>query len=158
MKLTDVVVRKAIIHELKSTDRKGAIKELAQAIKDAYGPPKFAVNDVVEAIMKRERMGSTGVGGGVAIPHAKIPEIKGGALGAFGRSVHGIDFNAVDGALVNLIFLIISPSEAPELHLRALQKTMWAIKRPNFCKFLKNAKSVKAIEEVFRDVEEGVAV
>ena len=77
MKLTDIIPRKAIIHELKARDKKAAITELCQAMKKAHPGERFSITGLVDAIMKREKLGTTGMGGGVAVPHAKLDGIKG---------------------------------------------------------------------------------
>lgn len=153
MKLTDFISRKAIVPVLKSKDKRGVIQELVQAARKACEGEKFAAADIVEAIVQREKIGSTGVGGGVGVPHAKLDAVK-NVVGAFGRAPHGVDFNAVDGEPVYLIFLILAPPSRNEAYLQALQKVMAAIKRPNFVKFLKGAKTAREIEEIFREVEE----
>lgn len=153
MKLTELISRKAIIPVLKSKDKRDAIQELVQVARKVYEGEKFVIADVVEAIIQREKIGSTGVGGGVGVPHAKLESVK-GVLGAFGRAPQGVDFSAVDGEPVYLIFLILAPPSRSEAYLQALQKVMVAIKRPNFVKFLKAAKTAREIEEIFREVEE----
>jgi len=157
VKLTDFIPKKAILHSLKATDKRGAIQELVQAAKKGGEGEKFVVTEIVDAIVAREKMGTTGVGGGVGIPHAKLIGVK-GVLGAFGRSEYGIDFNAVDRDRVHLVFLILSPPTKAEAYQKALQTVLHALRRPNFCKFLKNAKTVKAIDEIFREVEEVASV
>lgn len=153
MKLTDFISKKAILPSLKASDKKGAIQELVQAARKAYDGERFVVADIVDAIVQREKIGSTGIGGGVGVPHAKLDGIK-NVIGAFGRSTTPFDFNAVDGQPVNLIFLIISPPAKNDAYLKALQKVMAALKRPNFVKFLRGAKSAGDIVEIFREVEE----
>jgi PTS system nitrogen regulatory IIA component len=125
VKLTEFISKKAIIPVLKAGDKKGAIQELVQAARKAYE----------------------------GVPHAKLDGIK-NVIGAFGRAPTPFDFNAVDGQPVGIIFLIISPPSKNEAYLKALQKVMSALKRPNFVKFLKGAKTVRDIEEIFREVEE----
>lgn len=153
MKLTDVISRKSIVLNLKAPTKKAAVTELVTALKKACENEKFTVADVVDAVMEREKVGSTGLGGGVAVPHAKLAAVK-GVVGAFGRLAKGIDFNSVDGEPVSLVFLILAPPEKNEDYLASLQKTMRAIKQPNVCKFLRAAKTVKDVEEVFRELEE----
>jgi mannitol/fructose-specific phosphotransferase system IIA component (Ntr-type) len=153
VKLTEIIAKKAILLTLKSKDKKGAVTELVQQMRKAYEGEKFVVADIVDAVMQREKLGSTGVGGGVAVPHAKLEGVK-GVLGAFGRCGVGLDFNAVDGESVHLVFVILSPPQKNETYLQALQKVMGAIKRPNFVKFLKGAKTVRDIEDIFRELEE----
>ena len=153
MKLTEFISKKAIIPVLKSGDKKGAIQELVQAARKAYEGEKFVVSEIVDAIVQREKIGSTGIGSGVGIPHAKLNGIK-NVIGAFGRAATPIDFSSVDGQPVTAIFLIIAPPTKNEAYLKALQKVMAALRRPNFTKFLKDAKTTKDIEDLFREVEE----
>jgi nitrogen PTS system EIIA component len=157
VKLTDFLPKKAILPSLKAKDKKSAIGELVQAARKANESEKFVVNDIVEAIFAREKIGTTGVGGGVGIPHAKIEGVK-GVIGAFGRSESGMDFSAVDGQQVHILFLILAPPSKGEGYQQALQKIIGALKRPNFVKFLKGAKTVKDIDDIFREVEEVASV
>ncbi len=153
MRLTELINRKAIIANLKSKDKQGAIKELVQVIKKAHSGEKYSVNELVEAILEREKRGSTGMGGGVALPHAKFDSVK-GVIGAFGRAPAGMNFNAVDGASVDLIFMVLAPTSRNDDYLKALRQLMNAVRRPHFTKFLRSAKNAREIEEVFRDTEE----
>jgi mannitol/fructose-specific phosphotransferase system IIA component (Ntr-type) len=153
VKLTEFISRKAIVVNLKSKDKRGAIQELVQAARKAHEGEKFVAADIVEAIVQREKIGSTGVGGGVGVPHAKLEGVK-NVIGAFGRCSGGLDFSAVDGEPVHVIFLILAPPSKNEAYLQALQKVMVAIKRPNFVKFLRVAKTAKDVEDIFREVEE----
>ena len=122
-------------------------------MKKAHTSERFSIAGLVDAVMKREKLGTTGMGDGVAIPHAKLDGIK-GIVGAFGRSSAGLDFSAVDGESVHVVFLILSSSSKSEPHLNALRKVMSAIRQPNVLKFLRSAKKTKDIEDVFREVEE----
>lgn len=153
MKLTDFIPKKAILPVLKAGDKKASIQELVQAVRKASEGEKFVVSDIVDAIVQREKLGSTGIGGGVGVPHAKLEGIK-NVIGAFGRPSAPVDFNAVDGEPVSLIFLILAPPSKNDEYLQALKKVMSALKRPNFVTFLKRAKTGKEIEEIFREVEE----
>ncbi|MHC4608359.1 MAG: PTS sugar transporter subunit IIA [Planctomycetota bacterium] len=153
MKLMDFITRKAIVPNLKAKDKRGVVQELVQKLKKAAEGEKINVNEVVKTILEREKLGSTGLGGGVAVPHAKLDTLK-NVRGAFGRCPAGVDFNAVDGEPVTLVFLILSPSSKRDAYLQALQKTMQAIRKPNFCKFLRAAKNVKDMEDIFKEVEE----
>jgi mannitol/fructose-specific phosphotransferase system IIA component (Ntr-type) len=157
MKLTDMMSRKVIIPTLKATDKREVIQELVKAVKTVYKPEKFQVKEVVDAVMEREKLGSTGLGAGVAVPHARAPGLK-TVLGAFGRHPKGMDFNSLDGEPVHLIFLILSPASQPELYQQALKCVMDSIRQPNICRFLRNAATAKEIEETFREAEEAIRV
>jgi mannitol/fructose-specific phosphotransferase system IIA component (Ntr-type) len=158
MKLLEFIPKKGIAPSLKASDRKAVVAELVTLLKKAHADERISVTDVAAAVLEREvKVGSTGLGGGVAIPHARIDGIK-GVIGAFGRCPKAIDFAAVDGEPVSLFFLIISPPAKDADYAAALQKVAQVIKTQNFCKFLKAAKTAKDIEEVFRDAEEMVGV
>lgn len=155
--MVEFIPKKAIVSELKGKDKKSVIQELVQAARKAHEGERFSVTEIVEAIVAREKMGSTGLGGGVGIPHAKLEGVK-GVIGAFGRCNPGIDFTAVDREPVQLVFLLLAPPSKNEQYLAGLQKIMTALRRPNFTKFLKCAKAVKDIEEIFRELEEPAPV
>jgi mannitol/fructose-specific phosphotransferase system IIA component (Ntr-type) len=153
MKICDFVLKSAIVKTLKSSDKKGVITELVESIKYVHKSEKMKVVDVVDLLMKREKIGSTGIGNKIAIPHVKVEGIK-SVIGAFGRSIGGIDFNAIDGEPVHLIFIILSPIDEPEIHLQALRRIAQATKQPNFLKFLRDAKDVNEIYSLFKEFDE----
>ncbi|MEW6027283.1 MAG: PTS sugar transporter subunit IIA [Planctomycetota bacterium] len=153
MKLCDFIAKSAIVRDLKSADRKGAIVELVEALKNAHRSEKIKVAEVVDSLMKREKIGSTGIGNSIAIPHVKIEGLK-SVIGAFGRSAGGIDFNAVDGEPVHIIFLILGPFDDPEANLQVLRQISHATKQPNFCKFLRDAKDTSEIYNLFKEFDE----
>jgi PTS system nitrogen regulatory IIA component len=153
MKLTDFILKTAIIKELENTDKKLAIAEMIGVIKNVYKYEKIKVNEVVDLLMKREKIGSTGIGSNIAVPHIKIDGIK-SVIGAFARSSAGIDFNAIDGAPVHLIFLILAPMGNPEANLQALKRIAQVAKQTNFCKFLREAKDISEIYGLFKELEE----
>jgi mannitol/fructose-specific phosphotransferase system IIA component (Ntr-type) len=154
MKLTDFIAKKAIIAEMKATDKKGVIAEIVAALKKAYPSERIPAADLVEAILHREtKVGSTGLGGGVAIPHAHVDSLK-NLVGAFGRTSKPIEFGAIDGQPVHLFFVIASPPAKRAEYLEALKITSSAIRTANFCRFLKGARTSREIEETFREIEE----
>lgn len=152
MKFSDFIPTSAIIMDLKATEKKETIKEMVEKVKDVFNINEISTTEIIDALMKREKIGSTGIGSGIAVPHAKLDGLK-GVVGVFGRSTHGVEFDAVDGAPVHLIFLELAPTDQPEQHLQALQHISRAIKRPNFAKFLRNAKDLKTIVETFKEVD-----
>jgi PTS system nitrogen regulatory IIA component len=154
MKLTDFIAKKAIVAELKASDKKGIIAELVAAMKKAYPSDRIPAPELVEAILHREsKLGSTGLGGGVAIPHAHVDALK-NLVGAFGRCSKPVDFGAIDGLPVHLFFVIASPPARKSDYIEALKVTSSAIRTANFCRFLKGARTTREIEEIFREVEE----
>lgn len=158
MKLTDFIAKKAIVAELKAADKKGIIAELVAAMKKAYPSDRIQEKELVDAILHREsKLGSTGLGGGVAIPHAHVESLK-NLVGAFGRTSKPIEFGAIDGQPVHLFFVIASPPSRKAEYIDALKVTSSAIRTANFCRFLKGAHSAREIEETFREIEEGAEV
>ena len=154
MKLTDFIAKKAIVAELKASDKKGVITELVAAMKKAHPADRIPATELVDAILHREsKQGSTGLGGGVAIPHAHVDSMK-NLVGAFGRSTRPIEFGAIDGQPVHLFFVIASPPARKAEYIDALKITSSAIRTANFCRFLKGARTSKEIEEIFREIEE----
>ena len=113
--------------------------------------------DTEKAILRREELGSTGIGKGVAVPHAKVTGIT-GTVGALGRSRDGVSFNSLDGQPVQLIFLLISSPEEVEMHLRVLRKVTALIKDDDFCNFLKRAGDRDELADLLREAEDRVAV
>lgn len=155
MKLTELVVRETIVEDIQSSDKKGALRELAEAIRAARKPAGYKTPDVLDALMKREKMGTTGMGGGVALPHAKVEGLP-GLFGAFGRSRPGVDFGAVDGEKVHLMFMLVSPPAEANAHLAALKRLSAGIRIPNMTKFLKAAKNAREIWDLLREMDESV--
>ena len=154
MKLTDFIAKKAIIAELKASDKKGVVAELVAAMKKAYPSDRIPGPELVDAILHREsKLGSTGLGVGVAIPHAHVDSLK-NLVGAFGRSSRPVEFGAIDGLPVHLFFVIASPPARKTDYIEALKITSTAIRTANFCRFLKGARTTREIEEIFREVEE----
>jgi PTS system fructose-specific IIA component/PTS system nitrogen regulatory IIA component len=157
MKITDFISRKRIIVELRAKNKKQVIAELVRAIKKEVSNPKFQVTELTGTILEREKLGSTGIGRGVAVPHTRTPLVK-EVIGAFGRSVSGVDFDAIDAEKVQLFFLILSPESGTDSYQKALAAVMNTIRKPNISTFLKNAKSAKEIEDIFRETEEAINV
>jgi len=153
MKLTDFISKSAIIKELKSKDKKGAMSEIIETMKGAYKVEKLKTSEILDSLIKREKIGSTGIGNSISVPHVKIDGIK-TVVGAFGRSATGIDFNAIDGEPVHLIFLILASTDDPDSNLQALRRIAQVAKQPNFCKFLREAKDASEIMGLFRELDE----
>jgi len=151
MKLSDFIIKTAIVKNLKAVNKTNVLEELVSTVKKAYRLD-FKPGEAVDGLLKREKIGSTGIGHGIAIPHAKVKGVT-SVVGAFGRSETGIDFNALDGAPVNLIFLILAPLNGPEEYLQSLQRVSQAIKQPNFCKFLRTTHEIKGLFELFQEVD-----
>lgn len=152
MKFTDFVSTQAIRAELTAEDKPGVIRELAEALKEAGKISATDVDSVVKAVMKREELGSTGIGRGVAVPHTKHPSVD-RLVGTVGVSPVGVDFDSLDGEKVQLFFLLISPPDRPGDHLRALENISRQLRDETFCRFLKQAKSAEDIRQLLDEAD-----
>ncbi|OMP67562.1 PTS fructose transporter subunit IIABC [Domibacillus epiphyticus] len=150
MKITDLLKKDTIIMSLKSSDKASVIDELAAKLDQAG-----RLNDLAafkEAILAREAQSTTGVGEGIAIPHAKTDAVKTPAV-AFGRSINGIDYESLDGQPANLFFMIAAPDGANEAHLETLSSLSSFLMDPAFREVLMNAQSENDIVQAFESRE-----
>ncbi len=154
MKLVDLIDRRCILPELESSQRNGVIRELVQCLGDAKVIKEASVESVVRTIVARERKrGTTGFGKGVAAPHAKIDGLT-SVVAALGRSSRGVDFAALDGERVHAVFLILSPSDQPEEHLRAMDQVFRHLQHERFRKFLRQSETVEALYDLLKEADE----
>ncbi len=119
MKIIDLLTPRCVLPDLHATNKRGVLEELAAPL--VHGPEELSLPAVLEVLMDRERLGSTGIGDNVAIPHGKLPQIS-QLLLAFGRSLKGVDFDSMDGKPTHLFFLLLAPVNSAGLHLKALAK------------------------------------
>jgi PTS system nitrogen regulatory IIA component len=148
MKILDILNKDCIIPELLSRTKKEVLEELTGALLNC----KASLNKeaLVEVLLERERLGSTGIGDGIAIPHGKIKDLDELIL-SFGRSTKGIEFDSMDGRPTHLFFLLIAPENSAGIHLRALAKISRLLKSAHFRKRLLEAGTV---EELFLVIQE----
>jgi fructose-specific phosphotransferase system IIA component len=152
MKFSDFVSREAIKGDLVADDKEGVIREMVQALLDAGKIATTEFDSIVKAIMKREELGSTGIGRGVAVPHTKHPSVE-RLIGTVAVSSEGVDFNSLDGEKVNLFFLLISPPDRPSDHLRALENVSRQLRDEGFCRFLKQSKTAADILQLLDEAD-----
>jgi PTS system nitrogen regulatory IIA component len=119
MKIIDFLNQNCIIADMTATSKQAALEELAATL--IPGSEGLELAKVVDVLMERERLGSTGIGDNVAIPHGKLDDLSALKL-AFGRSLRGVDFESMDGKLTHLFFLLLAPINSAGLHLKALAK------------------------------------
>ncbi|HLA84705.1 MAG TPA: PTS sugar transporter subunit IIA [Thermoguttaceae bacterium] len=115
------LVRESIIPKLKATTKEEAVREIVAQLASVEAIPTADEEDVVQAILKREELGSTGIGGGIAVPHAVHSSVD-GLVGTTAFSPNGVDFNSPDGKPVHRLFLFLIPVNRPSEHLRAMQQ------------------------------------
>ena len=148
MKIMEFLNKKAISVNLKSTDKEGAIKELVDLLAKA-GEVKNR-EELVNALLARESLGSTGIGQGIGIPHAKSQNVK-ELVAAFGLSQKGVNFESLDGEPVHIFFLLLAPEESAGPHLKALARISRMLKDKYFRELLRKSKDEK---EVLRVIQE----
>ncbi len=154
MKFSEFIVREAIVPSLQATDREGVIRELITSLAAAKAVSEDAVEEIVGAVMKREKNGSTGFGKGVAVPHVKHPAITKMA-GTMGRSVQGIDFAALDNQPVYSVVLLLSPENQPQQHLQAMNIIFSNLQKDTFRKFLRQSGTSEVMADLLDEADLG---
>ena len=152
MKFADFVSREGIRAQLAASDKEGAVREMVQALLEAGEIDADEFESIVKAILKREELGSTGIGRGVAVPHTKHPSVD-HLVGTVAISSKGVDFASLDGEIVQLFFLLISPPDQPGDHLRALENISRQLRNDSFCRFLKQAKTADDIQQLLEEAD-----
>src|SRR5215216_361904 len=144
MLLTDLVAANAIIPALKVNSKKQAIQELAAKAAQLTGQGERAIFDV---LMQREKLGSTGVGNGIAIPHGKLPNLN-KLFGLFARLDRPVEFETLDGLPVDLIFVLLAPETAGADHLKALARVARLLREPDVARKLRQSRDAEALYAV----------
>ena len=153
MKLSDIVVTEATIADLKAASRDEAIEQLITGLANAGAISKKSVKEAVTAVLARENQATTGIGKGIALPHAKIKSVK-KVVGAIGRSGTGIEFSALDSKPVYIVILLLSNPENPDEHLQAMETIFKHVQRDMFRKFLRQSETAEAIAELIDEADE----
>ena len=141
MDLADLTAVDAVFPQLRASSKKNLLQEIAQkmaALADTDHRELFA------ALLERERLGSTGMGRGVAIPHCRMPNVT-KLVGGFAQLEHPIDFEAVDGEPVDLVYVLIAPENAGSDHLKALARISRALRDQTMCQKLRGARDAAAL-------------
>jgi len=153
MKLTDIITQDVIVYEVHANGKEELLKELVGVLVSAGKIKKGSEGDVISALKEREELGSTGIGKGIAVPHARHDSVK-GLVCAFAHSEQGIEFAALDGQPVHLVFLFLSSRDASASYLEALTYVARLARDDLFCRFLKEAKGVDEILNLFKEADE----
>ncbi len=151
MHIMDFLNEKAVCANLKTQDKEGVIRELVDILYKA-GSIKDK-DELVNILLAREELGSTGIGQGIGIPHGKTNNVK-DLVAAFGLSRKGVNFDSLDGEPVYIFFLLVAPEESAGPHLKALARISRLLKDKYFRDLLRDAKDEKAIIKIIRDEDE----
>jgi len=147
MEIADILTAGGVVPNLRVTSKKQALQELARRAADITRQNERAIFDV---LIERERLGTTGVGGGIAIPHGKLPGLK-RLFGLFARLERPVDFDAIDEQPVDLIFLLLAPDGAGADHLKALARVSRLLRDRSICEKLRGSDTADAIYALLTD-------
>ncbi|MDP2862286.1 MAG: PTS sugar transporter subunit IIA [Desulfobacterales bacterium] len=150
MKILDVLRKETILTDLKAKDKKGVIEELVASVSQITG---INSRELVQVLLERERLGSTGIGGGIGIPHGKLANLESLIMG-FGLSRKGVDFESMDGRPTHLFFLLITPENSTGLHLKFLARISRILKNDSFKKKLMKAAGSNEVLSIIGEVDE----
>lgn len=147
MTLTDILAPTAIISPLRAQGKKQALQEISQYAAGLTGLPE---RELFEALLQRERLGSTGIGDGIAIPHGRMPGID-RLIGLFARTEKPIDFDALDGQPVDIVFVLIAPEGAGADHLKALARIARVLRNQSVLDQVRQARDPEAIYAILSE-------
>ena len=153
MKLSDIMVTGAIVPALKGTTRDEVIVELVEALADAEAVARRGGQEITEHVLKREAQATTGIGKGVALPHAQLKTVK-KPVGTIGLSAGGIDFSALDSKPVYSVILLLSSPDNPDEHLQAMETIFKHVQRDMFRKFLRQSETKQAVIDLIHEADE----
>src|SRR5260370_16546008 len=148
MKSTDLRSKDMVIDDLKGTTKHDALKELAKALAAKYKEIKLV--DLTGGLAEGERVGSTAIGDGIAIPHGKLRGVA-KIIGAFGRHAEGVDFDSLDGGPSQLFFVLVAPEDSASLHLKALARVSRLLKESSFRDHLIAAKDADELYKLIKE-------
>ncbi|MBR0190858.1 MAG: PTS sugar transporter subunit IIA [Thermoguttaceae bacterium] len=151
MKFADFICNESLNANLKATTKEGAIREMVESLVNAGQLPKENYEDIVHNVLKREELGSTGIGRCVAVPHTKFDVKK--MVGTVSVSPNGVDFDSLDGQPVRVLFMLISPLDQPQEHLLALEHIAKQLREDTFRRFMMQAKNQADIIELLSDAD-----
>jgi len=153
MQIMEFLSKKAIVTDIKSTKKEDVIKELVDALIDAGDIEKRFRNKLIDSLMSREALGSTAIGQGIAIPHAKSDCVE-KLVAAFGLSNKGVDFDSLDGESAYIFFLLVAPVDSAGPHLKALARISRLLKDKYFRDTLRACEDDKAVIKIITQEDE----
>lgn len=148
MKIEDILTEELVLDDLTGRSKTDVLAELADAVTKRH--PELDKSRLVGALEDRERLNSTALGDGVAIPHGKLPGLR-RVFAAFARSRDGVDFQSIDGKPTHLFFLLVAPEDSAGAHLKALARISRLLKDPAFRSRLLDAPDSQALWSTIRD-------
>ena len=154
MNLVDLYPDSSMLLDLQASDKQSANKEMLEHLVDQGQLKKADVKKALAAINKREDQASTGIGKGLAVPHAKNCSFLDGLLGVYARSEEGIPYESVDGELVHLVFLVLSSEETAEQHLGIMKRVASLHRDEKSLRFLATSTDPKQITSIFKEADE----
>lgn len=140
MRVSNFVIQDAIVPALAATTKEGVIREMVQSLHAAGFFRDTELEDIVKAVMRREQLGTTGIGKNIAIPHSRHPAVD-RLIGTLALSQPGVAFDSLDGEPVHVFVLLVSPQDRPGEHLRALETVVRSMRDDTFVKSLREAKT-----------------
>lgn len=152
MKFREFIQPDAILVPLESSEREGVIRELVQSLGKTGAIEADAVDEVIKALIAREKTGTTGFGRGVAAPHCKHPRIN-KLVGTIGLSEKGIEFNALDHKPVYAVFMLLSPQGQDQLHLQAMEVVFKNLKEDIFRRLLRQTNTKERLIELLEEID-----
>ncbi len=150
MKIMDYLNEEWVIPDLKGTDKPSILKELSGVL---VKPCQASAEELVQVLLDREKLGSTGIGEGIAIPHGRLKKLKKFYI-SFGRSVKGVDFDSIDRKPSQLFFLVMAPENSAVDNLKLLSRIVTLLKEPSFKKRLMEAPSTKELFQIISEEDE----
>jgi PTS system nitrogen regulatory IIA component len=151
MKILDVLDKRLILSEIASRTKENVLREMVRSL--ARVEKSIHEGRLMDILLERESLGSTGIGEGTAIPHGKSKGVD-KILASFGRSPPGVDFQSLDGKPTHLFFMLIAPEESAGMHLKILAQISRLMKDSPFRKRLMEARSAEEIYTIFSEREE----
>jgi PTS system nitrogen regulatory IIA component len=154
MKFSELINKNYIIPEFKGSTKKQVLEELVEALASNKG--EIGKVELLNALLEREKLGSTGIGDGVAIPHGKLNGLDNIIL-LFGKSGQGVDFDAIDRKPVCLVFLLVAPADSAGLHLKALARLSRMLREKEFKNSLLMASDTETLLKIIVDKDENLS-
>ncbi|MBE9527508.1 MAG: PTS sugar transporter subunit IIA [Proteobacteria bacterium] len=149
MKFSNLIKIDQIQINVNANSKKKALETISQIISDCY--PQYPSNKVFETLVERERLGSTGIGHGVALPHGRLSNCK-EAIGIFITLTDGVDFNSVDRKKVKFIFALLVPEDSTQEHLEILSKLAQFFRQEDNLQAIEKSTSIETIYQLFIDL------